>query len=101
MAKYESTLQGLDYNYLIGGASDDVASGVAVDRLGDVYVAGQTRSADYPVQNAVQAARDDADALSTDGVITKLGCALKIFLPIPAQPASALLVDALTPDLRQ
>jgi hypothetical protein len=80
VAKYESTLQGIGYNYLIGGASDDVASGVAVDRLGDVYVAGQTRSADYPLQNAVQAARHDADALGTDGVITKLGCAMKVFL---------------------
>jgi len=87
VAKYESTLQGIGYNYLIGGASDDVAFGVAVDRLGDVYMAGQTRSADYPLQNAVQAARHDADALSTDGVITKLGCAMKVFLPIPAQPA--------------
>jgi len=88
VAKYDAALQGVQYNYLIGGASDDVAFGIALDRLGDIYLGGHTRSANYPAQNAVQATRKDTDATTTDGVITKLGCAVKAFLPIPAQPAA-------------
>ena len=38
----------LAYSTLIGGAGDDYAYGIAVDRLGQVVVAGKTSSANFP-----------------------------------------------------
>jgi hypothetical protein len=88
VAKYDATLQVLQYNYLLGGGADDRAFTIALDRLGDIYVGGGSASANYPVRNAVQPSRRDADAFTTDGVVTKLGCAMNVGLPIAAQSAA-------------
>ncbi len=42
------------YATYLGGALDDAANAVAVDVAGNVYVAGETYSADYPVGGALQ-----------------------------------------------
>ena len=46
----------LIYSTYLGGSGLDIAEGgeMAVDVLGNAYVAGQTGSADFPTQNAVQ-----------------------------------------------
>lgn len=44
----------VDYATFLGGAMDDTGNGVAVDAEGNVYVAGYTAAADFPVSNAVQ-----------------------------------------------
>ncbi|HEY0704399.1 MAG TPA: SBBP repeat-containing protein [Candidatus Acidoferrales bacterium] len=38
----------LDYSTFLGGSSDDIANGIAVDAAGDAYVAGTTMSTDFP-----------------------------------------------------
>jgi hypothetical protein len=38
----------LSFSTFLGGSGDDQAFGVAVDRAGSIYVAGQTASADFP-----------------------------------------------------
>jgi Beta-propeller repeat len=43
----------LVFSTYLGGSSDDVANGIAVDATG-VYAVGSTRSSDFPVQSALQ-----------------------------------------------
>lgn len=40
---------GLIYSSYLGGFSDDVANAVAIDAIGDAYVAGYTESPDFPI----------------------------------------------------
>ena len=42
----------LDYSTFLGGSSDDIANGIAVDAAGDAYVAGTTMSTDFPTAGA-------------------------------------------------
>jgi hypothetical protein len=44
----------LIYSSLVGGSGDDSASTLALDATGNVYVAGQTNSADFPTMNGAQ-----------------------------------------------
>ncbi len=44
------------YGRVIGGSADDIATGIAVDNVGNAYVAGETTSPDFPVGNSVQLA---------------------------------------------
>ena len=44
----------LSYSTYLGGSSFDVASGIALDGMGEVYVTGRTTSSDFPLARAVQ-----------------------------------------------
>jgi hypothetical protein len=44
----------ITYSTYMGGASTDAALAVAADSSGNTYVAGQTTSTDFPVQNSMQ-----------------------------------------------
>ena len=44
------------YSGYLGGAGDDFGNGIAVDAVGSAYVVGQTLSANFPTNNARQAA---------------------------------------------
>jgi hypothetical protein len=39
---------------ILGGSNVDHVSGIALDHAGDIFVSGFTRSADFPVKNALQ-----------------------------------------------
>lgn len=55
----------------IGGSGEDVASSVAVDGLGNIYVAGHTTSDDFPTRNAMQAEFGGGEQTG-DGFVAKL-----------------------------
>jgi hypothetical protein len=53
----------LVYSTLLGGNQDERGEGIAVDALGNMFVTGQTSSANFPVANAMQSSiRGGSDA---------------------------------------
>ena len=42
------------YSTFLGGSTDEIGNGIAVDPAGNVYVAGQTDSTNFPTNNAFQ-----------------------------------------------
>jgi beta-propeller repeat-containing protein len=54
VAQIDPTGSALVYSTYLGGSGGDGAAGVAVDPLGNVYVAGGTDSANFPILNAFQ-----------------------------------------------
>ena len=42
------------YSTYLGGGQNDVGHNIAVDRRGNAYITGRTRSADFPVRGAMQ-----------------------------------------------
>ncbi|HEY9282070.1 MAG TPA: BACON domain-containing carbohydrate-binding protein, partial [Pyrinomonadaceae bacterium] len=71
VAKFDPALAGaasLVFSTFLGGAGQDAAAGLAVDPLGNVYVAGRTDSADFPLKNQLAAGRPGAG----DAFLSKL-----------------------------
>src|SRR5439155_6661031 len=54
VAKLNAASNALSYSAYFGGSSDDAGFGIAVDAMGNAYVAGMTYSYDFPVLNAPQ-----------------------------------------------
>ena len=60
----------LTYSTFLGGSSDDWGYGIAIDTSGNASIIGATKSANFPMHNAYQAAHGGGD---TDAFISKLG----------------------------
>jgi hypothetical protein len=60
----------LRYSTYLGGSGDDVGNGIAVNQRGKAYVAGETRSTDFPTMSALQPA--SGGGLS-DAFVVKIG----------------------------
>jgi len=57
VAKFDTTQSGansLVYSTYLSGSSDERAYGIDIDGSGNAYVAGKTRSSNFPLQNAYQ-----------------------------------------------
>lgn len=54
VCKLSPDLKNIEYATYLGGASEDVADRMAVDKSGYIYVAGRTGSGDFPLKNAWQ-----------------------------------------------
>lgn len=70
ITKLNPTGSALIYSTYIGGNLIDSADALAIDAEGNAYVTGFTRSANYPLKNAVQTQLKDPDAF-----VTKLNAA--------------------------
>jgi Beta-propeller repeat len=55
----------LVYSTYLGGSGDDNANAIAVDGSGSAYVAGETHSANFPLQSAFQSSHSGDDAFVT------------------------------------
>ncbi|MBZ5640292.1 MAG: SBBP repeat-containing protein [Acidobacteriia bacterium] len=61
------------YSTYLGGSGDEAGAAIRVDRAGGVHVAGSTRSVDFPVVNALQAAPGGAGhSPAGDAFVAKL-----------------------------
>jgi PKD repeat protein len=60
------------YSTYLGGNREDRAHGIAIDSLGNIYVAGVTASGDFPLSNPLQAAYGGG---SLDAFVSKLNAA--------------------------
>ena len=69
IAKLDANGSGLVYSTYLGGSGRDRLNAMALDVAGNVYVAGQTESLDFPVVNALQSAYGGG---FTDGFAAKL-----------------------------
>ncbi|HKG78743.1 MAG TPA: SBBP repeat-containing protein, partial [Pyrinomonadaceae bacterium] len=56
VTKLNSSGSGLLFSTLLGGSRDEIGNGIAVDGTGNIYIAGQTSSLNFPVANAIQSA---------------------------------------------
>ncbi len=56
IVKIDTTAPEIVFSTLIGGDDNEAVSGLAIDALGSVYAAGDTRSADFPVVDPFQPA---------------------------------------------
>ncbi len=61
----------LAFSTLLGGASAEGSSSVAVDGAGNIYVTGHTFSSNFPVANPLQPTRASSDL--SDAFVTKIG----------------------------
>ncbi len=61
----------LVYSTYLGGSSEDVARGIAVDSSGNAYVAGDTVSTDFPTASPIQAVNADTH----NAFVTKINAA--------------------------
>ena len=59
----------ITFSTFLGGSGNDHAGGIAVDSLGDIFIAGGTFSANFPVLLPLQAARSGGQ----DAFVTKIG----------------------------
>ena len=71
VTKLDSTGTALVYSTYLGGTKSDTARSVAIDAAGNVYVAGLTKSNDFPILNAFQPTRGN-DEEGSDGFVAKI-----------------------------
>jgi formylglycine-generating enzyme required for sulfatase activity len=69
ISKLDPTGRNVEFTYVLPGRSDDRAYSLAVDREGNVYAAGETRSPDFPFTAAVWRGRRPA---GWDAFVVKL-----------------------------
>jgi len=72
VTKLNAAGSALVYSTYLGGSDYDRAHGIAVDANGNAYVAGFTRSVNFPLANALQSAYGGGES---DAFVTKLNAA--------------------------
>ena len=73
VTKFSPDGASLVYSTFLGGTSDDLATGIAVDKQGTAYISGHTSSVDFPTQAAIQAAcRKDGKGECQDAFLAVL-----------------------------
>ncbi len=71
VAKLDATGSNLVFSTYLGGSDVDQANGITVDTAGNIYLAGDTRSLNFPVLNALQRTKSGGQ----DAFVTKLSSA--------------------------
>lgn len=66
------------FSTLLGGSSEEIGNGIAIDGSGNIYVVGQTSSLNFPVANAFQGAPGVSD-FCFNGFVTKINPSVPSF----------------------
>ena len=69
VSKLNATGSGLVYSTYLGGSTNDMGSGIALDNIGSAYVTGTTQSTDFPI---TVGAYQTSYGSGNDAFITKL-----------------------------
>jgi hypothetical protein len=85
LTKLNQTGSALIYSTYFGGAGDDVATGVAIDQIGDAYIAGHTASANLPTRNPFQLTMNGTGDAFIAKFGTGAGGSLSVLSFYPAQ----------------
>ncbi len=73
VSKLDPTGSVLLFSTYIGGTNNDYSNGIVLDAAGNIYIAGQTYSTNYPVTPGVLQSRcSNTNCTGADGFITKL-----------------------------
>lgn len=80
VTKLNSTGSGLLYSTLLGGSGWNTPGGIAIDKKGDAYVAGDTSSQDFPVTPGAYQKADKDNSEFNSAFVTKLNPAGTKFL---------------------
>jgi hypothetical protein len=92
--KFNAAGSALVYSTYLGGAAGDEARGVAIDSSGNAYIAGFTRSTDFPTANAIQSTFGGETPPFGDAFLFKLSEAT-------TGPASALAFTQTAPSVQE
>ena len=65
VAKFSATGTALEYSTWLGGSGEDIGYAIAVDKTGNAYVTGNTRSSNFPLADAIQSQLKVVDAFVT------------------------------------
>ena len=72
VAKLNSSGSDLLFSTYLGGSGDEIGNGIAVDSSGNIYVAGNTKSRNFPTQNALQPAPPSLTDSGGNAFVTKI-----------------------------
>jgi hypothetical protein len=72
VTKFNPAGTGLSYSTFIGGDNEDYAYGLDIDNNGNAYIAGVTRSQDYPITNGAFNTNGPGPYNNHIGFVTKL-----------------------------
>jgi parallel beta-helix repeat protein len=75
VSKLNASGSELLFSTYLGGSETEIGNGIAVDGSGNIYVAGNTNSTDFPTLNAFQSAPAPVQ-ICRDGFVTKLNPAV-------------------------
>jgi photosystem II stability/assembly factor-like uncharacterized protein len=71
VTKLNSSGSGLLFSTFLGGSKEETGNGIAIDNTGNIYIAGQTTSSNFPIVNAVRPTVT-FNGNCTTGFVTKL-----------------------------
>jgi hypothetical protein len=72
VTKFNASGTGLIFSTYLGGSEEEYLADLCIDRNGNIYVAGQTTSIDFPLQNPYQSIFNGGSFTNTDIYISKL-----------------------------
>jgi hypothetical protein len=73
-AQFSPDLWDTYFSAAFGGSDTDIGNGLALDGRGNVWIAGNTSSTNYPVVSPIQPAKKGTQPVQADGVLTAVAC---------------------------
>jgi hypothetical protein len=96
VTKFSPDGNALVYSTYLGGSSEDIALGIAIDSAGNAYIAGRTQSTDFPT--TAGAFQTTFPGGSVDGFVAKFGPAGSLIYSTFLGGSNTDLVNAVAAD---